>query len=58
MDVAVWDSNPTRPRSFPPTPLRIGQQGLAIVMGVARAFGIERGPDGKHITATIALTDD
>ncbi|MFD3808972.1 hypothetical protein ACFWTC_36670 [Streptomyces sp. NPDC058619] len=49
---------PNPPAILPTDPLRIGQQGLAIVMGVARAFGIERGPDGKHITATIALTDD
>ncbi|MFD3547329.1 hypothetical protein ACFWUW_17300 [Streptomyces sp. NPDC058655] len=40
----------------PDTP-RIGQQGLAIVVGVARTFAIERGPAGKRITAAIALTD-
>lgn len=57
VEVAVWDSNPNPPALLPPDPLRIGQQGLAIVMSVARTFGIEREPGGKRITAAIALTD-
>ncbi|MFD3762623.1 hypothetical protein [Streptomyces sp. NPDC058622] len=48
---------PEPPALLPPDPFRIGRQGLAIVVGVARAFAIERGPAGKRITATIALTD-
>ncbi|MFF4321256.1 ATP-binding protein [Streptomyces sp. NPDC001568] len=58
MEVMVWDSNPNPPAILPPDPLRIGQQGLAIVMAVTHAFGIQREPSGKRITASIALTDD
>ncbi|MFF3215537.1 ATP-binding protein [Streptomyces sp. NPDC002886] len=58
VEVGVWDSNPNPPALLPPDPLRIGQQGLGIVIGAARTFGIERGPTGKRITATIPLTDD
>ncbi|MFG2754097.1 ATP-binding protein [Streptomyces xanthophaeus] len=55
--VAVWDSNPKPPAILPPDPLRIGQQGLAIVISVARTFAVERDAAGKCITASIALTD-
>ncbi|MFD3761472.1 ATP-binding protein [Streptomyces sp. NPDC058622] len=57
LEVAVWDSNPNPPAILPPDPLRIGRQGLAIVMAVAHTFAIQHEPAGKRITASIALTD-
>ncbi|MGW7065124.1 hypothetical protein ACWGHM_42495 [Streptomyces sp. NPDC054904] len=54
----VWaDSNPNPPAVLPPDPLRVGQQGLAIVMAVTRAFGVRREPAGKQMIASIVLTD-
>ncbi|MGW7313521.1 ATP-binding protein [Streptomyces sp. NPDC054854] len=57
MEVTVWDSNPNPPAILPPDPLRVGQQGLAIVMAVTHAFGVQREPAGKQIIASIVLTD-
>ncbi|MFF3017201.1 ATP-binding protein [Streptomyces sp. NPDC057939] len=57
MEVMVWDSNPNPPAILPPDPLRIGQQGLAIVMAVTHSLAIRREPAGKQISASIPLTD-
>ncbi|MFG3284475.1 ATP-binding protein [Streptomyces sp. NPDC048111] len=58
VEVVVWDSDPVLPVARAADVGRVGQHGLEIVMAVARDFAARSEPDGKRITARIALTDD
>ena len=51
------DGDPVLPWSAPPTPGRVGQHGLEIVMAVAQGFRVQREPVGNRITARVALLD-
>lgn len=57
MDVVVGDSSPTAPAAMPADPSRVGRHGLEIVRAVAESLRVEQNPDGKRITARIALAD-
>ncbi|WP_328491949.1 ATP-binding protein [Streptomyces sp. NBC_00414] len=54
--VTVHDSVSVRPEARSVDPRRIGQHGLEIVMAVAQDFQVDLEPDGKRVTASIALT--
>jgi hypothetical protein len=55
--VSVRDGVRARPAARSVDPLRVGQHGLEIVMAVAHAFRVDLEPDGKRVTASIALAD-
>ncbi|KAA0941425.1 MULTISPECIES: ATP-binding protein [Streptomyces] len=58
VSVTVRDGVRARPAARAVDPLRVGQHGLEIVMAVAHAFRVDLEPDGKRVTASIALTDE
>ncbi|WP_225882070.1 ATP-binding protein [Streptomyces aureocirculatus] len=58
VQVTVQDSARAGPSARAVDPHRIGQHGLEIVTAVARHFQVCPLPDGKRVTAHIALTDE
>lgn len=55
LQVELCDSNPAAPTAKAPDPERIGQHGLEIVAALASTVTVEQRPDGKCITADVAL---
>ena len=58
VEVTVRDTARVQLLARPVDPRRVGQHGLEIVMAVAQAFQVRLEPDGKAVTARIALTDE
>ncbi|MVO88752.1 ATP-binding protein [Streptomyces sp. p1417] len=58
VQVTVQDSVRAGPSARSVDPRRVGQHGLEIVTAVARHFQVSPVPDGKRVTAHIALTDE
>ena len=58
VEVTVRDTVRVQLLARPVDPRRVGQHGLEIVMAVAQAFQVRLEPDGKAVTARIALTDE
>jgi two-component sensor histidine kinase len=56
VDVAVWDADPVLPTAQLADPGRIGQHGLEIVAAATETLLMEQKPDGKRITARLALS--
>ncbi len=56
--VSVWGSDPVLPGVAAHDPQRVGRHGLEITLAVSQAYEVRREPDGKHVTAEIALADD
>ncbi|WP_234020886.1 ATP-binding protein [Streptomyces sp. Tu 6176] len=55
LSVTVRDGDTTLPTPRLADPARVGQHGLEIVAALSREVEIQREPDGKRITAYIAL---
>ncbi|MEK9518819.1 ATP-binding protein [Streptomyces sp. NPDC087908] len=57
VDIVVRDSEPVLPSARAADPGRVGQHGLEIIKAVAEELFVEQEPDGKRITARLALAD-
>ncbi|MFJ8134372.1 ATP-binding protein [Streptomyces sp. NPDC096013] len=57
VEVTVRDTARVQLLARPADPRRVGQHGLEIVMAVAQAFQVRLEPNGKAVTARIALAD-
>ncbi len=58
VEVTVRDTARVQLLARPVDPRRVGQHGLEIVMAVAQAFQVRLEPNGKAVTARIALADE
>ncbi|WP_432087553.1 ATP-binding protein [Streptomyces sp. bgisy095] len=57
VDIVVWDSDPAVPTVQGADPDRIGHHGVEIIRAIAEDLFVERGEEGKCVTARIALSD-
>lgn len=53
--ISVRDTSPARPTAPAADPRRVGQHGLEIVNAVCGGFDVQSEPEGKRVTARVAL---